>query len=172
MEPSIHLIYWNVTFCITTCYFCSKEQCTFCETPIQLQIGGERSAFVRAGALFSLDLWWLQGVGRSSCDYCLHTDLYLTFNYLRGLALLMPIHPSFCDQQVERRPLWFPPRPFSLSVVPDRNRGGTLHLWQQPIPPPVQNLGLSQTFPPRVGSKIRLYGNVKLLFQDMSLSCL
>lgn len=85
VEPSIHLICLNVTFCITCIISAMKEQCTFCETHIQLQISGDCSAFVRAGALFSLDLWWLQGVGRSSCDYCLHTDLYLTFNYLRGL---------------------------------------------------------------------------------------
>lgn len=35
---------------------------------------------------FPLDLWSLCFVGRSLCDYRLHTDLYLTFNYLRGSA--------------------------------------------------------------------------------------
>lgn len=52
---------------------------------------------------FLSDLWWLWGVGRSVCDYCLHTDLYLTFNYLRGVcASPLPIRPFFWERVSER----------------------------------------------------------------------
>lgn len=60
-------------------------------------IAGRRDgrAFLLARQLcFLTDLWSLRPVGRSLCDYRLRADLYLTFNYLRGVcSSLMPIHP-------------------------------------------------------------------------------
>lgn len=85
---------------------------------------------------FPLDLWSLQGLGRSLCDYCLHTDLYLTFNYLRGSAAWRCQYiPSFGTRRGERKPsLVSTPTILSLSVAQDLNRD-PLCSWQHPSPP-------------------------------------
>lgn len=93
------------------------------ERHIQLQIGRREGGGAEGGGIagpllvqqlcFPPNLWSLQRVGRSLCDYCLRADLYLTFNYLRGVcSLLMPIHPPRLGPvgREERSTL-----PFSLS---------------------------------------------------------
>lgn len=77
---------------------------------------------------FPLDLWSLWGVGRSLCDYCLHADLYLTFNYLRGSAT------CWCQYTLSigsRRWEGGEKEPSLVSVL---NRD-PLRFWQRPCPP-------------------------------------
>lgn len=59
---------------------------------------------------FPGDLWLLQGVGRSWCDYCLRPDLYLSFHYLRvSAARWCPYVPSLGSSGGKGTRLWFPP---------------------------------------------------------------
>lgn len=113
---------------------------------------------------FPSDLWSLWGAGRSLCDYCLHTDLYLTFNYLRGSAACVPIHPFFWDPEEEKEPsLVSDPCLFPLSVSGTKlNQRCAAPLAASHSSPESGRL-MSLTFIHSVGSEKRLKGNMKLL---------
>lgn len=114
---------------------------------------------------FPLDLWSLRGVGRTLCDYCLHTDLYLTFNYLRGSAACWCQYiASFGTRRGERSPLWFPPHLFSHYLWSWTSTGIHWTPASVPVLPRAeQSRRMSLTFIPSVGSERRLYDNMKLL---------
>lgn len=113
---------------------------------------------------FPLDLWSLWGVGRSLCDYCLHTDLYLTFNYLRGSAARRCQYiPSFGSTRGGKGVLsGFHPTHFLCVCGTGRKQGSTALLAASQSSPE-QSRRMSLTFLPNVGSERRLYGNMKLL---------
>lgn len=113
---------------------------------------------------FPSDLWSLWGAGRNLCDYCLHTDLYLTFNYLRGSAACVPIHPFFWDPEEEKEPsLVSDPCLFPLSVSGTKlNQRCAAPLAASHSSPESGRL-MSLTFIHSVGSEKRLKGNMKLL---------
>lgn len=113
---------------------------------------------------FPSDLWSLWGAGRSLCDYCLHTDLYLTFNYLRGSTACVPIHPFFWDPEEEKEPsLVSAPCLFPLSVSGTKlNQRCAAPLAASHSSPESGRL-MSLTFIHSVGSEKRLKGNMKLL---------
>lgn len=79
---------------------------------------------------FPGDLWWLQGVGRSRCDYCLHPDLYLSFNYLRVSAgYWCQYIPSFGTSKRKRESSTVSTSPvLTPSVVPGPKRGSSAPL--------------------------------------------
>lgn len=110
------------------------------------------------------DLWSVRGVGRSLCDYCLHTDLYLTFNYLRGSAACWCQYiPSFGTRRGGKGVLsGFHPTHSLCPLLQDLKKGSTA-LRAAPRSSPEQSRRMSLTFIPSVGSERRLYGNMKLL---------
>lgn len=120
--PLIHSIDLNIKSCLLY-YSCIipavEERYALCERqyPTSDQ-GGTAGPLLPPELCFPPDLWSLRGVGRSLCDYCLHADLYLTFNYLRGSAACWCQYiPSFGTSRGRGDPLWYPPHPFSLCLL-------------------------------------------------------
>lgn len=98
-------------------YFCNTRATVSMKCISNLRSEGTAEPLLVLNLCFPWDLWSLRGVGRSLCDYCLHTDLYLAFNYLRGSAACWCQYiPSFGTSRWKRSPLWFPPYPFSLCL--------------------------------------------------------
>lgn len=112
---------------------------------------------------FPPDLWSLWGVGRSLCDYCLHTDLYLTFNYLRGSAACWCQYiPSFGTRKRGKGALSGFHLTHSIPVFATGLEEGSTAPLAASQSSPEQCRRMSLTFIPSVGSEMRLYGNMKL----------
>lgn len=126
-------------------------------------VGTSESLFV-LNLCFPLDLWSLQGVGRSLCDYCLHTDLYLAFNYPGvSAACRCQYSPSFGSiGRGEGTLSGFHPTP-CLSVCGPGLTQGCTALLSMSNSSPEQSSFVSLTFRPSVEVQTRLYGNMKLL---------
>lgn len=113
------------------------------------QICGDGGALLLQNLCFPGDLWWLQGVGRSCCDYCLHPDLYLSFNYLRvSAACWCPYVPSLGTGRGERDSSMVSTMPAHRDPVSGDPVSG------DPVSSPEQSWWVAPMLTARVGAEI------------------